>query len=79
MRDCKDTRTRIQKLRELAERGATEGERRAAREALERINEKQAEAKNRKGDAFGDAFAAFSEMSKAICDLEEVFKGFGIR
>ena len=74
MRECKDTRTRIQKLRELAERGATEGERRAAREALDRINEKQSEAKNRK-----DAFAAFLEMSKAICDLEEVFKGFGIR
>lgn len=75
MRDLKDRRTRIQKLRELAERGSTEGERRAARAALDRIDEKRSQGQRDLSDAFQEMGNSLSEV---LNQAESIFRKMGL-
>lgn len=75
MRDLKDRRTRIQKLQELAERGATEGERRAARAALNRIDEKRSKEQRDLSEAFQEMGNSLSEV---LSQAESIFRKMGL-
>lgn len=70
------TSDRIEKLRTLAERGATEGERNAAKKALERIGSRAPESFSEVewNDIIQELFAAIGKTGSSLKNLARAFE-----